>query len=484
MSFAAARLSEPRILAAGGILVVAGGVGGLAGLDPKLAIAAAFGLAFVLVAVANLAAGVAVFGVLTFLELAPVIGGPAVSFAKVAGLTLALSWVAAVATDRDQSRNLFVRHQALTTAIVAFMVWAGLSYLWAEDPSESITTITRYALNFALFPIVFTAIREPKHLRWVAASIAGGAAAAAAYGLFVVPSAAGAATSVTAADDLDRITGTVGDPNLLASVLVVGLTMSLAVAADQIRSAATRVLGAGAALLCLTAVIATVSRGGIVALVTAMVAAVILGGKRRPALAAGAATLAILTVGFFAAFASEAQVERITTADGGTGRTDIWKVGWRMVEDEPIRGIGVGNFNISSVHYLLIEPGALERSEFIVDRPAVAHNLYLEILAELGVIGLALFLSIVGACVVMAARAAAAFERIGEAGLAGIARAIAVGLCSTLAADFFLSAQFSKLLWLLLALGPAALAVARAMSADAEQGEERTAHRVSPTTAS
>ena len=92
----AARFSEPRHLATVGVLLVGAAVGALAGYDPKLAIAAAIGMAFVLIAIGDLAVGIAIFGVLTFLELSPVAGGPAVSFAKVAGLTLAISWLAAL----------------------------------------------------------------------------------------------------------------------------------------------------------------------------------------------------------------------------------------------------------------------------------------------------------------------------------------------------------------------------------------------------
>ena len=92
--------------------------------------------------------------------------------------------------------------------------------------------------------------------------------------------------------------------------------------------------------------------------------------------------------------ASPLERERVTTAQGGTGRADIWAVGWRMVQSSPTNGIGVGQFpGFSSIHFLLA-PGALLRDEFIVDKPKVAHNIYLEVLAELGVVGLVMFVSI------------------------------------------------------------------------------------------
>ena len=57
---------------------------------------------------------------------------------------------------------------------------------------------------------------------------------------------------------------------------------------------------------------------------------------------------------YFAAVARVDQRDRVTTVNGGSGRSDIWKVGWRMVEDKPVIGVGSGNFNVSSIHYLLV----------------------------------------------------------------------------------------------------------------------------------
>ncbi len=468
MNAAAARLPEPGQVAGALVLVLAVAIGALAGLDPKFALAAAFGLAFVVVAIANLAVGVAVFGLLAFLELAPAVGGPALSFAKLAGLTLMISWLAAIASDQGRDRLVFSKHPALMAIVFGFVAWAALSYVWAESTSEATTSIQRFALNIVLFPIVYTAIREPKHIRWLAASIVIGASAAAVYGLITIPSASQAADSVTAASDLDRITGTVGDPNLLASVLVVGMIFSIALTLDRARSAPARITCSFVGLLCFLAVVATVSRGGVIAMAAALIAAVAFSGARWPRALAGVLIFATLAIGYFTTFATEGQIQRLTNADGGAGRTDIWKVGWRMVEANPGHGVGAGNFEVASVHYLLVEPGVVARSGFIVDTPTVAHNVYLEILSELGIPGLTMFLLILILCITAAVRASRAFDRAGQDGLALIARATAVSLCSIMAADFFLAAEFSKLLWLLLAFGPALLAVASRMEAEAD----------------
>jgi hypothetical protein len=53
-----------------------------------------------------------------------------------------------------------------------------------------------------------------------------------------------------------------------------------------------------------------------------------------------------------------------------------------------------------------------------------------------------------------------------------IARGVFVGLVGILAADFFLSAQFSKQLWLLLGLGPALLAMSSRRSIDEDTADD------------
>ncbi len=194
--------------------------------------------------------------------------------------------------------------------------------------------------------------------------------------------------------------------------------------------------------------------------------AIVVAGRWRVWVVVIGLMFAAVSYVYFAAYAPESVRERIAEPASGQarvqeGRTTIWQVAWRAWEANPVIGVGSGNFEHSSKRYVF-EPGALPRSDEIIDAQQVAHNSYLEILAELGVIGLAMFLTIIVFAIGCTLQAARAFRIAGDQRMQLVALLLAVGMVGHLAADFFFSAQYSKQLWLLLGLGPAMLTIARA----------------------
>jgi O-antigen ligase len=241
-------------------------------------------------------------------------------------------------------------------------------------------------------------------------------------------------------------------------VLVASVVLALALIASARTPPPIRAAAAIAALMALVGIAATLSRAGLVALAVALLAGIAVGGRWRAWFAGALVVGSITAVVYLTAFASLAARERVQSTNS-TGRTDIWTIGSRMVEAHPVRGIGGGNFPVASIHYLL-RPGVIQRDDFIIETPKVAHNIYLEVQAELGVVGLLLFLTLVGFSIRCAVRAAWAFKRQGDAHSELLARVVVIALAGILAADFFASEQYSKQLCLLLALGPVMLALA------------------------
>jgi O-antigen ligase len=446
-----------RLLGAG-LLGSALLIGVLAGVDPALAIGLTFGLVLLVSVMANLTAGICLLAFLTFLDaILPADAEGALSVSKLVGLVLVLSWFALVTAGERGLREQIFSPPAFLLVLIFFVGWAAVSAVWAEDSAAAIDATTRYLPNAMLFLIVFAGVRTREQLLWVVGSLVVGAVVAAVYGVV-----AGAPQ-----DDPGRLA--IGNANETAASLVVGGTLAAALAFALRGKPVLRLLTTVAVPLCVFAVFLTLSRGGLVALGASLIAAMVVAGRRRGVVFGVGAAAVLAAVIYFGAFASGEARDRILELKGGTGRTDIWTVGWRMVENQPLQGVGAGNFPVASIHYLL-EPGALLRTDFIVDNPKVAHNTYLNVLAELGVVGLALFLAIIAFPMWWAARAAGFAARAGDRQLEVLARAMVVVIVGLLAADFFGSRQYSKQLWLLLSLCPVLLAISRAELASRRDG--------------
>jgi O-antigen ligase len=426
----------------------------IAAVNPTVAVGAVLGLTFAYIVFSDLALGFAILGFLSFLEVLNTTGG--LSLSKGAGLVLAVAWLARVFTSQRE-RDFFAEYPIFSWIMVAFLVWASLSLLWATDAGAGTTAISRYFLDILLLPIAFTAVRTRRDLVIVVVAIAMGAFVAAAYG-FVKPPP----TELIEG----RATGTIGDPNELAAALIVGVALAAGLMLSRGRSLPVR-LGAAAVIpICIGGVFMSLSRGGLIALLAVLLAGPFLAGRWRPAMAG----LLVLVVAsgflYFTQIASLPARERVTNAGEGSGRTDLWTVGLRMVHAHPLDGVGVGNFPVVSADYVL-RPGLLKRSELIFSSaPKVTHNTYLEILAEMGFPGLLLFLGIVGTSLLCVLRAARLWARRGAVGMEALARGVLLGLIGLLVADFFISEMYGKLLWTMLALGPAMFAIARSEGDD------------------
>lgn len=469
-----ARLQSIPWLAASCLVAVCLAVGVLAGVDPWMGVVAALAIALLVVTFADLTAGLVVLVVVVFAESTP-LAGPALSFTKIVGLVLVLGWVARLATRPAASERLiFSAHPVFSYLLAAFIGWAVISASWARSEEDALVAAVGLLLVAILYVIVYTAIGSPRQAAFVIGGYVAGTAGTAAYGLVLRPENEGA--------NAERLVSTVQDPNVLAAILVAGFALAAAGFIASRGSPGIRVAAGAAAALCLAAFLLTGSRGGLVAFSVALVAAVAFGGRWRQRVLAAAAALVLATGAYYTLYAPEEISERVISAVQGEAsgteieqqesRLTIWTVGLRMAEDHPVAGVGVGNFQVESARYVL-EPGTLFRTERVVDRPPEAHNTYLHVLAELGIVGAALFLIVVGFSITSAAKAARIFAQRDDWRMEILSRGLIVAIAGMLAASFFISFESGKSFWLLLAIGPAMLSIAqssRAASREAASG--------------
>ena len=180
-------------------------------------------------------------------------------------------------------------------------------------------------------------------------------------------------------DIKNRASAVFENPNLLAQYFVLVIPVFIAFAA-VVKRVGYKFLLASIAVLAGTALVLTYSRGGLYGFVFAMaVLAVIRGRNFFPLF------LAAAVIGVF--FLPHTVIDRLATADNLTDssvvyRFDIWKSTLLMIKDYWLTGVGLGTQAFMRVYYVYMMNSA--------NMPH-AHNLYLQLLSETGVFGLAFF---------------------------------------------------------------------------------------------
>lgn len=432
------RIPAPNRIAMLVGLIVAALLGRTAVTSPRLAVGAVIGMILVVITLWRLLAGVVVFTILTFPESLPSSIGVA-TFAKPLGLVITVSWLLSLAGRRERI-PLLVRDQPfLSVAIISFTAWAISSAVWASDVNAAEKNATRLVLTVVLLFIIYSAIREPRDVRVMTWAYLAGAFATSVYAL-----ASGVVYE-------GRITGGIVNPNFFAAELVVSLVLGgfmLAVA----RRADMRLLLAGFLLTYGISFVLTQSRGGLIALATALVVAVVVAGPIRPQVVVTILVVLALALTYYVRLAPQSLRDRVTniSAQGSAGRADEWRIALRIGADHPLLGVGLGNYPVVSPQY------AASTINLIAVRHAlqgsVAHNTYFETFSELGGVGLTLLLAILGATLATAIRGIRSLSQIGDLETAILARGLVAGVIGLLVAYGFGSGEYQKQLWVLLGL--------------------------------
>jgi exopolysaccharide production protein ExoQ len=437
-----------RRLAWLGVALAGVAIGELAGRSPSLALAAGISLAFIPVVFARYTVGVGIFIVSTFLALSS-------TTQKGLGVLVIVAAAGLLAgSPRAVRANFFRAQKRLTILLLAFLAWEFLTVIWAPNTSDVFYSLSRWIPNFLMFYIVYAAVEDREDLLTLLAFFLLAAAISAAIAIASPPPA-------SAYQSVAR-NGGLFDPNALAAVLVAGFSLCVAMTCMRLSSLARLAAGAAAGL-CIAGILLSVSRGGLIALAVALIVAVCIAGRWRFKLAAITLLVVFIGVGYFEIVVSPAVRDRLTQNDGGSGRTTIWQVGWREVKANPIAGVGAGNFSVAGVNYVQ-RPGPTTHLDgasggYFVDTPTVAHNTYLEVLAEGGIPALGLFLAILAFSLGCMRKAWLASRRSRDLDLELIAYGLFAGLVGFLVASFFLSQEYSKQLYILLAMGPVLLKV-------------------------
>lgn len=339
---------------------------------------------------------------------------------------------------------------------LGFFAWLMMTIYWARDPQSATALVTVASPLIALMLLVGILPVSSGDLDVMRVAIIAGGIIVGSYALFLL--ATGAPFPLHASTERFTITneeGT-GDPNILAASLLLPLALSI----ERLvfggsrwwRARTWRLLGLAGAGLCCLAILVTGSRGGILSAVVTVGLALFFCARLPEgramvfrvvrATVAGAVVFGVsfavvqrfLPQNPVASLVARASIQRLTdTEDKGSGRLDIWSTGYLVCQRYCAWGVGFASFEDAFTESVAFTAGARNRG---LARPA--HNIYLELAVEAGLIGATLF----------AIALIAEWIGLSNAKARYISPAMRAALVGLLVSNIFLGTLWFKYFWL------------------------------------
>ncbi|MDQ1393885.1 MAG: exopolysaccharide production protein ExoQ [Acidimicrobiaceae bacterium] len=292
--------------------------------------------------------------------------GPLGSAPRAAGLlSSALIVVALIAAlpPRRMERTFFF--------LGAFVVWVVLSNLWTTVPSNTLSRTFTYLQLLGMAWIMWQQLGTTEKCRWLMRGYVAGAGLGCLYTVITrKPHTHGVARFA------------VGDPNSFGVYVVIGIVMAyhLFLAARDRRA---RLMYVAFMLLGVLAVFLTVSRTAVIVLGVAGVITIIDRRTLTPLRVAGLVSVVLVAIVVVIKTVTTRQLGRIGTIQtaaqtGLDQRTTYWRLAFNTFSQHPLLGVGANAFRDQAV--------------LITGISRVAHNSFLGVLADMGIVGLALFM--------------------------------------------------------------------------------------------
>ena len=281
----------------------------------------------------------------------------AATVALVAAAALAIVLGRVVSPSRGQL--------AVAVGLGALAGWTALSALWSPDPDASLLEAQRTLVYVAA--IVAAVAVGGRLLAGTLAAIA-----------LVCAYSVGQRLVEGTPDPPVPFSGTLlqeplGYANALGGLAAIGLATTVAlVRVPRLRLLVPALVG----LFVVTIALTDNRSGWLAALAGAAVALPLAWGRRR--LAVSVAAVIGLALALVLALPAGSLADDLA-AQGGGGRPWYWHVAWEEFTDAPVAGRGAGTFELAWLEEQPIPESILD-----------AHSLYLETLAELGLVGLGL----------------------------------------------------------------------------------------------
>jgi O-antigen ligase len=301
--------------------------------------------------------------------------------------------------------------------------------LWAIDPQIALRQLPTLCAFLILYLASGCVQVNEREIRWT-------------VGLSVVGALAASAVTVYQfyqghfyADVTGRASLIIGNREASPNALALGLLFPVAMTVVAFTNATRRSYKLGllaAVSLLVFALFLTMSRGGLFSLAIMLVILLYRYGRDWRRLFPVLATLALPVLAMPSTFFQRLQQ---SSATGGAGRVDIWQGGFEVLKHYAGLGAGLANFPVAYTEFAGYSPRFMGYQRD-------AHNVFLAVASELGVIGLLLFLAAIVSEFRAAARARQS-SRYSSSMLMGCEAACGATLVSSL----FLNSLFYKAFW-------------------------------------
>jgi O-antigen ligase len=348
------------------LAVTACSLGWMIASENWLFVAGVFGLLLLLIRPIEVALGLYAF-LIPFESMTTVddSNGPTATLLRYVGLlalfvTLGVGWL--------RERMVRPPHTALFWSL--FILWGGVSTLWAIDQEMALHRLPT-ALGLWLLYLAVASVRiTAKELSWIILLTILGGSGASIYSVYMFFRTDGAIGRFSLAEG-----STLSDPNFFAVALLLPLSLSFGGVLSS-RTWSRRALFLAGTSVIAFAVFLTMSRGALAAV--AAITFIFLLRLRlnwRLLLPVGATVMTLM-------FMPRLFFERVQEASTSrmAGRQDIWQTGIHSLRSYGLFGAGMDNFSNAFEKYV-------GTSRFFVGDQRASHNIYLSVSVEFGILG-------------------------------------------------------------------------------------------------
>ena len=290
------------------------------------------------------------------------------SLAKATGALLIASALLAVAAGELRIR----RTDTSLVIFGAFVAWVACSYFWSSNQDNTLERVITYVQLFAVTIVIWQHLGTAARLRIVLQAFVAGCFIGSLYAILVKQPH----------DPTGVARYSVGGPNSFGLQIVFALVASYYLARTSQRWWA-QALYAAFAVVGIVEVFYTASRTALVALVLAALITFVERSNLRPRVMVSLAVIAIVAAVGVSALTSSSQLDRLGSFEEGVssgfdGRFTQWHLAVDVFRDHPVFGAGANVLR--------------DYSENETGVSKVAHNSFLGVAADLGFVGLGLFI--------------------------------------------------------------------------------------------